>query len=87
MPNPKSQNLRIFLCHASEDKPKVRPLYQRLNSDGYDVWFDEQSMIPGHDWKLEIYKGIRNADVIIICISSISANRQHIADTLATLKS
>jgi len=30
--------LRVFLCHASNDKPAVRELYHRLIADGIDVW-------------------------------------------------
>lgn len=29
--------LRVFLCHASQDKPIVRELYQRLNAEGWIV--------------------------------------------------
>ena len=28
---------RIFLCHATNDKPAVRELYQRLRADGIDA--------------------------------------------------
>ena len=28
------RKLRVFLCHASQDKPIVRELYQRLLADG-----------------------------------------------------
>ncbi len=27
---PTERKLRVFLCHASQDKPVVRELYQRL---------------------------------------------------------
>jgi len=29
MPETKQQKLRVFLCHADEDKPKVRKLYKK----------------------------------------------------------
>jgi hypothetical protein len=28
-----SRPLKVFLCHAKEDKPKVRELYRRLRTD------------------------------------------------------
>jgi len=31
------RKLRVFLCHASQDKPVVRELYQRLLAEG---WID-----------------------------------------------
>jgi len=35
MPEPK-RPLKVFLCHASADKPAVRDLYKRLKADGVD---------------------------------------------------
>jgi len=32
---PESRKLRVFLCHASQDKPIVRELYQRLTAEGW----------------------------------------------------
>ena len=29
-----TRKLRVFLCHASQDKPVVRELYQRLLAEG-----------------------------------------------------
>ncbi len=29
---------QIFLCHASEDKPQVREVYQRLKDEGFEPW-------------------------------------------------
>lgn len=52
-----SQKLRVFLCHASQDKSIVRELYQRLLVEGWiDPWFDEEKLLPGQDWDFEIEK-------------------------------
>jgi formylglycine-generating enzyme required for sulfatase activity len=45
---------RIFLCHASEDKPQVREVYQRLKALGFSPWLDEEEILPGQDWDYEI---------------------------------
>jgi hypothetical protein len=38
-----NRKLRVFLCHASQDKPIVRELYQRLLADGWiDPWLVEE---------------------------------------------
>lgn len=76
MPKDSITKLNVFLCHASEDKLKVRELYHRLNVDGYNIWFDEKKLVPGQDWKLEIRKGIRSADVIVFCLSTISVAKE-----------
>ncbi len=76
MPKTFPKKLRVFLCHAEEDKQKVRKLCQRLEKDGFDVWLDEKNLLAGQDWKFEIKKGIRNADAIIFCLSTISVAKE-----------
>jgi hypothetical protein len=61
--------LKVFLCHAHSDKNVVRDLYQRLIKDGIDAWLDKEKLIPGQDWELEIRKAVREADVIVVCLS------------------
>ena len=67
--------LRIFLCHSSGDKPEVRNLYQRLSSDGFDPWLDEEDLLPGQKWKVEIPKAVRTSDVVIVCLSHKAINK------------
>jgi len=64
------RRLRVFLCHASGDKPAVRDLYRRLRSDGIAPWLDEEDLLPGQDWQSEIPKAVRSSDAVIICLSS-----------------
>src|SRR3989337_2238365 len=69
--------LRVFLCHASQDKPAVRELYKRLVSEKWiDPWLDAESLLPGQDWDSEIYKATRDADAIIICLSKVSVAKE-----------
>lgn len=68
--------LRVFLCHASGDKSAVRELYNRLTKDGFDAWLDKEKLIPGQDWKVEIPKAVKNSDVVIVCLSFQSVNKE-----------
>jgi hypothetical protein len=68
--------LRVFLCHASGDKPKVRELYRRLLAEGLDVWLDEAKLLPGQNWRVEIPKAVRNSDVVIVCLSKGSVSKE-----------
>ena len=71
------RKLRVFLCHASQDKPIVRELYQRLLAEDWiDPWLDEEKLLPGQDWDLEIENAIRNSDVIVVCISKKSVSKE-----------
>lgn len=67
--------LKVFLCHASTDKPKVRDLYNRLIKDKVDPWFDEKKLLPGQDWQLEIPKAVRQSHIVVICLSSSSVSK------------
>ena len=67
------RKLRVFLCHASQDKPIVRELYQRLRAEDWiDPWLDKEKLLPGQDWELEIEKSVETADVVIVCLSKKS---------------
>ncbi|MCJ7432057.1 MAG: toll/interleukin-1 receptor domain-containing protein, partial [Anaerolineales bacterium] len=69
MDETKDRQLKVFLCHAHSDAAQVRALYMRLKADGVDVWLDKESLIPGANWELEIRKAVREADIVIVCLS------------------
>jgi serine/threonine protein kinase len=71
-----NRKLRIFLCHASEDKMSVREFYRQLTIDGFDVWLDEEKLLPGQEWDLEIRKAVRASDIVIICLSNNSISKE-----------
>ena len=61
--------LKVFLCHAHSDRNAVKALYTRLTKDGVDAWLDKEKLLPGQDWELEIRKAVREADVVVVCLS------------------
>jgi len=67
--------LKVFLCHARADtltgtgRDRVHALYTRLTQDGVDAWLDKEKLLPGQDWELEIRKAVREADVVVVCLS------------------
>ncbi|MCC6298572.1 MAG: SUMF1/EgtB/PvdO family nonheme iron enzyme [Anaerolineales bacterium] len=68
--------LKVFLCHASADKPKVRELYRTLRRRGLQPWLDAEDLIPGQNWELEIPKALLSSDAIIICLSPNSVDKE-----------
>ncbi len=67
--NEEKRPLKVFLCHAHGDRDRVRELYLRLKKDGMDAWLDKEKLLPGQDWELEIKKAVREADVVVVCLS------------------
>lgn len=65
----------IFLSYSRQDSERVRDLYDRLRSNGYQVWFDEENLLPGQIWEAEIKKAIRGAALVIVALSSRSVTR------------
>ena len=59
----------IFLSYVSEDKDNVRELNQTLQQWGFRTWFDEDCLRPGQVWDAEIQITIRQAPLVIVCIS------------------
>jgi len=72
----KPRQLRIFLCHASADKPAVRKLYRYLHSKGMDPWLDEEKLLPGQIWEKEIQKASYASDAFIVCLSKNSITKE-----------
>ena len=69
--------LKVFLCHASQDKPVVRELAQRLFAEGWiDPWLDEKKLLPGQDWRLKIEEAVEASDIVIFCLSSNSVTKE-----------
>lgn len=75
MPEPK-RPLKVFLCHSSTDKPKVRELYRYLKKRGIQPWFDEEDLVGGQDWQVEIPKALDTSDAIIICLTKNSVDKE-----------
>jgi hypothetical protein len=70
------RRLRIFLCRAVSDKPKVRELYDRLQRDGFAPWFDEKDLLPGQVWREEIPQMVRASHAVLVCLSKNSASKE-----------
>jgi len=68
--------VRAFLCHASEDKPRVTEMYNRLRQDGIDPWLDKICIKPGEEWAEAIPEAVRACDVVLVFVSSNSIGKE-----------
>ena len=69
--------LRVFLSYASQDRPAVRELYQRLKTEGWiDPWLDEEKLTFGQHWTSVIEDALDAADVVLIFLSKNSVQKE-----------
>lgn len=71
--------LKVFLCHSSNDKPAVRELYQKLRAEAenwIDPWLDKMKILPGQNWRIVIEEAVEASDIVIICLSNHSVNKE-----------
>jgi hypothetical protein len=78
---PRAKSTKIFLAHASVDKPKLKHVVTELIDQGFQIWIDkphdigldkkheakiaESRIVFGHDWKESIRKAIKAADSVL----------------------
>ncbi len=68
---------RIFLCHAHEDKERVKELYHRLKKAGYHPWLDKYDLLPGQNWRVEIRKILSDRNnLVVVCLSNNSITKR-----------
>ncbi len=65
-----SEKPKIFLSFAHEDIGMAERIYQDLKRYGLDVWFDNESLLPGQDWENEIEKAIEISKYFLVLLSS-----------------
>src|SRR5215203_3450568 len=70
------KKLLVFLSHASQDKAQVRELCVQLRKDGFDPWLDEERLLPGMNWDIEIEKALRASDALLLCFSELSVSKE-----------
>ena len=68
--------LKVFICHTSADNSKVSDLYEYLTKHRIQVWLDVKNLLPGQKWRDEILKSLDKSNVIIICISQNSLDKE-----------
>nr|WP_269084163.1 toll/interleukin-1 receptor domain-containing protein [Sorangium cellulosum] len=66
---------RIFLSHASVDKPTVRRVAEALRSAGHDPWVDDEQILIGESIPAAVERGLRQADFVVVCLSKAAAER------------
>src|SRR6266540_4740518 len=74
---------RVFLSYPRGDRAVAGQLYEALQGESLDVWFDEANLVPGAAWETEIKRAVDRADVILVLIGkgSLSPRSQREYET------
>lgn len=68
-----TKNKKIFLSYTTKDREAVETLKKALEGiSNVTCWYDNREITPGDDFKTEIAKNIKSADLFIPLISSNS---------------
>jgi TIR domain len=64
---------RIFLSYSHPDKDWAKELSRYLEKRGFRVFLDDESLLPGVNWRLEVGSALESADAMVVLISPASA--------------
>jgi hypothetical protein len=59
----------VFISHASEDKPFVKSLADRLRIEGVNIWYDEYSLKLGDSLREKIDDGLKKCQYGLVVLS------------------
>lgn len=63
----------IFISYAHKDSEYVIPVLERMNSEGYRIWYDD-GIMPGSEWPEYIAEHLKDCAAVISFISPESIN-------------
>jgi hypothetical protein len=73
---------RVFISHASQDKPFVRKLVKELKAHHLKVWFDEQEIKVGDSIVSKISAGMKDSDYLLVVLSKASVASRWVQEEL-----
>lgn len=63
--------MKVFISYSSKDRLLVEALAEDLESQGHNVWFDQQTP-GGHEWWNTILNALEDSDLFIFALSANS---------------
>jgi hypothetical protein len=68
----------VFMSYSRREVGFVDQLTSRLEAEGFRVWLDYRSLIPGSPWKEQIEKGLDESEVILLVVSKESIASKYV---------
>ena len=73
----------VFISYSSADRERIQDLVTRLRQAGVTVWIDEAGIEGAAMWSQEIVSAINNCNILILAISTNSAQSKNVVRELA----
>ncbi|MES9922730.1 MAG: TIR domain-containing protein, partial [Candidatus Thiodiazotropha endolucinida] len=61
---------QIFLSYSSPDQDQVERVARRLDKEGYKIWYDNASLVPGECWSDALDQGLRDSSHCLVFVGS-----------------
>jgi hypothetical protein len=69
----------IFISYSRRELGFVDDLVSRLEDESYHVWLDYRALIPGSPWNVQIDKGLKEADTVLLVVSKAALASEYVA--------
>ncbi len=73
---PERPKLKVFFSYSRSDEVAVIRFYHKLKQISWiDPWLDQENILPGENWVLEIQKALEASDVVLVFLSNNSVSK------------
>ena len=69
----------IFMSYSRRELGFVDDLVSKLEAEDYTVWLDYRALIPGSPWNVQIDKGLKEADTVLLVVSKAALASEYVA--------
>jgi hypothetical protein len=73
----------VFLSYVRDDQAVAQTIAKYLQTRGFNVFFDHEALVAGHDYAESIYKAISASRVVVVLLSSRSKRSSWVQQELA----
>jgi len=70
--------MQVFISYACEDSELARKLSQWLQDAGFDVWLDENNVLPGDNWAEKVSQALKKSQAMVVLVSPAAMNSRSV---------
>ena len=61
--------MKVFISHSHKNSTLARKVGKALERAGWDVWDDEQGILPGDNWAEKIARALEEAEAMVVLLT------------------